>query len=190
VNSVGSSTTTLHSVGTGAPLQPPHLPERFGAIPHTGEGAERLLAEAQAARIERCTARDYLRFAVVAVYLAVVMAWLVASRQIRPNFSVRRTLRAFLARRRKPTPLVEITHDSGHCYCAYVDPDLLSDAESISRVRLYEDGTPLPLAHADHAAIRRDGKGRYSHWHGSIYFATRDNTDPRSNGRRYVYREV
>jgi hypothetical protein len=166
------------------------LPERFGAIPHTGEGAERLLAEARAARIERCTARDYLRFALVAICLAGVMGWLLATRQIRPNFSVRRTLRAFLARRRKPTTLVEITHESGHCYRAAVDPDLLSDVESISRIRLFEDGTQLPLAHADHAAIRRDGYGRYSHWHGSIYFSTRDNTDPRSNSRRYVYREV
>jgi hypothetical protein len=190
VNSVGSSTTIRHSVNTGAPLQPPHLPERFGAIPNAGQGADRLLAEARAARVGRCTVVDYLRFAVVSVYLTGVLAWLVASRQIRPNFSVRRTLRAFLFRQRKPTPLVEIAPDEGHCYRAAVDPDLLSDAESVSRLRLYEDGLPLTYAHADHAAIRRDGRGKYSHWQGAIYFSTRDNTDPRSNGRRYVYKEV
>jgi hypothetical protein len=149
-----------------------------------------LLAEARAARVACCTILDYLRFAVVAVYLACVMVWLVASRRIRPNFSIRRTLRALVSRRHKPTPLADIVPDDGHCYRAAVDPDLPSDAESISRLRLFEDGRPLPHAHADHAAIRRDGRGRYSHWHGSIYFATHDNTDPRSNGRRYVFKEV
>jgi hypothetical protein len=190
MNTVGTSTTSRHAASAFGALQPPHLPERFGALPTVEQGAERLLAEARAARVGRCTIRDYLRFAVVAVYLAGVLVWLVASRQIRPNFSIRRTLRAFVFRRRKPTPLVEIIPDEGHCYRAAVEPDLLSDAGSISRLRLYEDGIPLSDPHADHAAIRREGRGKYSHWQGAIYFSSRDNTDPRSNGRRYVYKEV
>ena len=190
MNSVGTSMMSRHAASGMGALQPPHLPERFGAMPAVHQGAERLLAEARAARVGRCTFLDYWRFAVVAVYLGCAMLWLVASRQIRPNFSVRRTLRAFLFRRRKPMPLADINPDNGHCYRAPVDPDLLSDAESISRLQLSEDGIPLPHPHADHAAIRHDGRGRYSHWHGAIYFASRDNTDPRHNGRRYVYKEV
>jgi hypothetical protein len=190
MNTVGASTTSKHAASGFGALQPPHLPERFGAMPRVEQGAERLLAEARAARVGRCTILDYVRFAIVAAYLAGVLIWLVASRQIRPNFSIRRTLRAFVFRRRKPTLLANIILDEGHCYRAAVDPDLLSDAESISQLRLYEDGTPLPDAHADHSAIRRDGRGKYSHWQGAIYFSSRDNTDPRSNGRCYVYKEV
>jgi SAM-dependent methyltransferase len=45
---------------------------------------------------------DLLRFLIVAAYLACVMVWLVLSRQIRPNFSIRRTLRQFFTHRRSP----------------------------------------------------------------------------------------
>ncbi|BCA54216.1 hypothetical protein W02_13560 [Nitrospira sp. KM1] len=39
--------------------------------------------------------------------------------------------------------------------------------------------------HALHADIAGDGKGRYSHWGSGVIFASSDNSDPRSNGRRY-----
>src|SRR5262249_10856064 len=133
---------------------------------------------------------DFLRFVVVAFYLAGVLAWLVASRQIRPAFSFRRTIRSFFARRRAPRPLIAITPDSGHCYRAAVDPELLSDAERLSYVQVFEDGVPLPRPRADHDTIRLHGKGAYSHWNAVLYFSTTDNSDPRSNGRRYVYKEV
>jgi hypothetical protein len=190
MNAIGAG--TIHSQGIGtrvAGLQPPHALERL-AVPQAARGAEQLLAVARAARVGRCSLADYLRFAAVAVYLAGVMAYLLVSRQIRPNFSVRRALRAVLFRRRAPTPLADIVHDGGHCYRAAVDPVMLSDAESVSRVQVYEDGVALPRPHADHAAIRTHGKGRFSHWNGAIFFATGDNSDPRSNGRRYVYKEV
>jgi hypothetical protein len=187
------ATTTAEHLRNGAAmaggLQGPHAPGQF-APSGTADEAARLLAEAHAARVSRCTLADYLRFVVVAIYLGGVMAWLVASRQIRPNFSVRRNFRAFLFRHRTPTPLSDIIHDAGHCYRATVDPAMLSDAESISRVQVYEDGVPLPTPHSDHAAIRRHGNGRYSHWTEGIYFSASDNTDPRRNGRRYVYKEV
>jgi len=131
-----------------------------------------------------------VRCAIVAVYLASVMVWLIGSRQVRPNFSIRRSLRAFLFRRRTPTPLTGIVRNGGHCYKALVDPHLLSDAESVSRVQVYENGVPLPHSHSEHAAIRHKGGGRFSHWNGAIYFSTSDNSDPRTNGRRYVYKEV
>jgi hypothetical protein len=102
MDTVGTPKAIIQSrngFGAHAILQAPHQPERYAG---TGpvRGAKQLLAEARAARGGRCTFADYLRFAVVAVYLAGVMAWLLASRHLRPNFSVRRTLRALFFRGR------------------------------------------------------------------------------------------
>jgi len=55
-----------------------------------------------------------------------------------------------------------------------------------SSLRLMEDGNPLGPVHASHARIRSNGNGAYSHWGSSLYFSTSDNSDPRTNGRRYV----
>lgn len=52
---------------------------------------------------------------------------------------------------------------------------------------LTEDGLALGPADAPHDTIRREGRGAYSHWSDSLYFSTIDNSDPRSNGRRYEY---
>ncbi|MGB0583401.1 MAG: transglutaminase domain-containing protein, partial [Limisphaerales bacterium] len=56
----------------------------------------------------------------------------------------------------------------------------------MSKCLLLEDGRPLPVPRALHATIRGVGKGSYSHWTaGSLYFSTSDNSDPRTNGRKY-----
>src|ERR1700738_336344 len=62
--------------------------------------------------------------------------------------------------------------------------DSLSDA-SRSALALFEDGRLLGPAHVSHADIRGLGAGRYSHWSNYILFSTSDNSDPRTNGRRY-----
>jgi hypothetical protein len=54
-----------------------------------------------------------------------------------------------------------------------------------SKLRLFEDGKELREAHAPHADVRESGSGRYSHWYRQIWFSSSDNTDPRTNGRRY-----
>jgi hypothetical protein len=51
---------------------------------------------------------------------------------------------------------------------------------------LLENGVQLGLRNAGHAEIREVGRGRYSFWHDYVIFATSDNTDPRTNGRRYT----
>lgn len=61
------------------------------------------------------------------------------------------------------------------------------DAEAVSRLRLYEDGVLLGPPHTAHATIRSTGLGHYSHWSGTLYFASSDNTDPRTNGRSYTW---
>jgi hypothetical protein len=50
---------------------------------------------------------------------------------------------------------------------------------------LLEDGVPLGPPHAAHAEIRAHGRGRYSHWGDTLYFAASDNTPPAGNGRQY-----
>ena len=67
----------------------------------------------------------------------------------------------------------------------YVVPgDSLARLER-SRLVLYENGTRLGPAHARHDLIRDVGQGAYSHWGRTLIFSASDNTDPRTNGRRY-----
>jgi hypothetical protein len=54
-----------------------------------------------------------------------------------------------------------------------------------SKLRVLEDGKPLPLPHAMHQTIADQGAGRFSHWGEGIVFSASDNTDPAANGRRY-----
>jgi hypothetical protein len=157
--------------------------------PPTSE-ADECFRQVHAARTNRNTMGDYLRFALVSAYLGTVGLLLVLTRRARPRISFRRLMRALLRPRQPMTPMTEIVHDSGHCYRVLVDPSLLSDAESISRIQVYEDELPLPHGHTyNHEVIRAAGRGAYSHWSGTIYFSASDNSDPRSNGCRYTYAE-
>lgn len=55
-----------------------------------------------------------------------------------------------------------------------------------SELQLYEDDQPLGPSHTPHAEIQQHGGGRFTHWRHELYFSTSDNSDPRSNGRRYT----
>lgn len=126
--------------------------------------------------------------ALVSIYLLAVAAWLVITRQI-PSVGLRRILKN--ATRAPYTGRLDaITPEQGRCFVAPVPDMLLSDAESASRLRLFEDGRELGPAHSGHDDIRRAGGGRYSHWGAQLYFSTSDDSDPRSNGRKYEVREV
>lgn len=50
---------------------------------------------------------------------------------------------------------------------------------------LCEDGRPLTRGHSSHDVIRNIGKGYFSHWGKRLYFSTSDNSDPRTNQRKY-----
>ncbi len=84
---------------------------------------------------------------------------------------------------------VECIHaEQGHCYIATMDFGEPGDkfTSGKSMLMVFEDGRPLGPPHAVHASIRTTGHGRYSHWaRESLYFSTSDNSDPRSNGRKY-----
>jgi hypothetical protein len=62
------------------------------------------------------------------------------------------------------------------------------DIDGDRSARLTENGRPLGPGGALHEDIRQMGQGRYSHWGGQLYFSTSDNSDPNTNGRKYILR--
>jgi hypothetical protein len=58
-----------------------------------------------------------------------------------------------------------------------------------SNLVITEDGKPLGPPHSYHHEIKESGGGRYSHWwppmESVVIFSTSDNSDPRTNGRKY-----
>jgi hypothetical protein len=93
----------------------------------------------------------------------------------------------------------EIAPGKGYLYqytgfgATLTTPDEAEPRHRQSKLRLFEDGKPLPQAHAGHQQIEESGRGRYSHWSymGFPYvnFSTLvPGEDPRSNGRTYTIR--
>jgi SAM-dependent methyltransferase len=97
------------------------------------------------------------------------------------------------ARTRIPMP-GPFYHHGANGYIFAV-PHLEANADSndnpgASGVMIYEDGRPLAMAHATHAAILGLGGGRFSHWAAHLLFSTSDNSNPNKNGRSYSYCET
>lgn len=67
-------------------------------------------------------------------------------------------------------------------YAPYSDGMAESDK---SELVIREDGRKLEPAHQLHVKIRTDGGGAYSNWDGALYMSTSDNSNIRTNGRRY-----
>ena len=128
-------------------------------------------------------------FSVVAVscYLMLCAAWLFARGRIDPRL-IWHVARAPL-RRKWRGPLTELRSELGKCFKATVPKSMASDGDIGSRLVVLENGIPLAKAHCGHDEIRKHGQGRYSHWHNTVYFATSDDTDPRTNGRTYSAEE-
>jgi hypothetical protein len=60
-----------------------------------------------------------------------------------------------------------------------------NDSPFLSQTQLFEDGNSLGPEHSLHTEIISKGAGRYSNYHDYLYFSSRDNSDPRINGRTY-----
>jgi len=89
---------------------------------------------------------------------------------------------------RYPVPAECMHPENGNCFIASMDfgeeGDKFTGNESM--IVLFEDSKPLGPPRSVHAAIREKGGGRYSHWtRETLYFSSSDNTDPRTNGRKY-----
>jgi SAM-dependent methyltransferase len=82
--------------------------------------------------------------------------------------------------------LAEIRPERGFAYIAGTCRPELSSHRVPSPAHVLEDGVPLSGPGNDlHDNIRNLGEGRFSFWHDAVYFSASDNTDPRTNGRRY-----
>lgn len=80
--------------------------------------------------------------------------------------------------------------ESEHVW-AYKLPDVvpLGDDEKSpnkSTLVLLEEKITLGPAHSVHDEMRKNGRGRFSHWKNILYFSTSDNSDPNINGRSYM----
>ncbi len=124
---------------------------------------------------------------VVSAWLLFAFAFLLVTRRL-PAGLVGKAMLAPFRRRHKAT-LVAFRAEEGRCFVADVATGVPSDADVGSRLVLLEDGVPLPHAHCTHDEIRSLGGGRYSHWGAAIWFATSDDSDPRTNGRAYSVEE-
>jgi hypothetical protein len=87
----------------------------------------------------------------------------------------------------KKQVIKRIVHAGGFAYRARTFHPGLSSHRRPSSGVLFEDARPLGPATQLHDEIREFGAGRYSFWYLDIYFSASDNSDPRSNGRRYSF---
>jgi hypothetical protein len=77
----------------------------------------------------------------------------------------------------------------GHCYLTEVGAGYWHGYFSaFSPAELSEDGEVLGSSNALHQDVRAKGGGRHSFWGRHLYFSSSDNSDPRTNGRRYEVR--
>jgi hypothetical protein len=126
----------------------------------------------------------------VSVYLLIVGIWLLLTRQIRMPTLWKVLLSRIRSRYRGELATANIRKHEGASFMVDVPAYLLSDKEAASALVLLEDGKTLGPAHGRHDDIRRLGGGRFSHWGIELYFSTSDNSDPRTNGRKYTIIEV
>jgi hypothetical protein len=123
----------------------------------------------------------------VSSYLLAVAMWLLATRQIAAPGLLKLLWRSL--RPRYQADLTDFRQETGHCWLADVPAFLVSDKGGVSSLHVFENNEPLGPGHCSHDEIRRLGGGRYSHWGSQLYLSTLDNSDPRTNDRRYRIRE-
>ena len=82
-----------------------------------------------------------------------------------------------------------LSPDGGFCYTTLAScypGDGMKDVPP-STLHLFENGKELGRTHAPHVNIRGKGSGRFSRWNTTLYFSASDNSDPRTNGRKYMW---
>src|SRR5262245_4473475 len=97
------------------------------------------------------------------------------------------------------TTITNATPESGYAWVASLPKTFHGTLRPLYRISngeidgdrsatLTENGRPLGPGGALHEDIRQMGQGRYSHWGSSLYFAASDNSNPNTNGRKYIVR--
>lgn len=82
------------------------------------------------------------------------------------------------------------TSDGGFALRIPMDAKLTSDSNekpAASTVRVFENGVEIGPAHSSHDDIRTKGNGRFSHKSNFLYLSASDNSDPKTNGKKYTY---
>ncbi|SKB48093.1 Pectate lyase [Sphingobacterium nematocida] len=80
--------------------------------------------------------------------------------------------------------------DGGFSVRIPMDANLISDTNdkpTASTVRVFENGVEIGPSHSVHQEIRNLGKGRFSHKSGFLFLSASDNSDPRTNRKKYTY---
>lgn len=80
--------------------------------------------------------------------------------------------------------------DDGFAVRIPMDPKLISDSNTqptASTLRVFENGVEIGPAHSVHVDIRTKGKGRFSHKSSFLYLSASDNSNPKTNGKKYTY---
>jgi hypothetical protein len=86
----------------------------------------------------------------------------------------------------REAPIGMVQAEQGFAFVGQTGRQEIGSHVSPEPTGLLENGVQLGLRNALHSEIREVGRGRYSFWHDYVLFASSDNSDPRTNGRRYV----
>lgn len=135
------------------------------------------------------TAADRAAFALLTPVMLLWYAWCRLRGRIESRAGL---IHAVLCALRGPTSgsLGTMHHEEGYCFRADLPGALMDDARGRSAVELLENGRVIGPPHASHDEVRELGGGRFNHWDGYLWFSSSDNTDPRTNGRNYTFRET
>jgi len=125
------------------------------------------------------------RPAAFGLWLAVVLVLALAATTLAVLLHQHARGRIVLGTEHRELPAASMRAETGRCFVVPLGVDWLSSHARPSPARLLEDGRDLGPANALHDDIRAQGGGRFSVWHGQLYFSTPDGSDPGTNGRRY-----
>lgn len=84
-------------------------------------------------------------------------------------------------------PIAEVAPDAGHAFVARTGRPELSGAERLSPGVVLENGVAQRPGNAPRSTVRDAGEGAFLFFGDRVYFSASDNTDPRTNGRRYSF---
>jgi hypothetical protein len=119
-------------------------------------------------------------FLVMVVFIAALLVWgstvgLITYASLSPGSIQKEEGNTYIASlRRYPWPVIVLSDSLEH--------------PKRAKTQLFEDGQDLGPRHTSHNTIRATGGGAFSHWGDHLWFSTPDNSDPRSNGRKYGVR--
>ncbi len=160
------------------PQQYPRVTLLFRLVYGLGIGIITLLIAMDLYKFNQRTQPEnlYMISATILILLGVFVALYSQAIINLPFAKERTTLQAREAVPKKPT----------HLYVLPLGINWMSQADlGVSPAVVYENGIPLAAPNALHQTIKDIGDGGYSIWNGNLFFSSSDNTNPRTNGRKY-----